>query len=175
MYYPTKTEEENYQNNNNNISAGYPKFSEVHDYPNPANNYPLPEHYRKKKYKKQPKQEYYENDISKPKKIKHKKYPKEPTKNKAYIPLSFPQNQLYMTQGGHKYMAKPIGPPKLIPVAVKQPQYQQAYYPPPQTPPPMPIQPLPYPYYAPPVVAPAYPAYYPYPYDDYDYDFDYYY
>ena len=38
MSYPTRSEVEGndyYNYNNNNISVGYPKFSEVHEYPKP--------------------------------------------------------------------------------------------------------------------------------------------
>ena len=164
MSYP---EEDPYYNE----SVGYPKFSEVHDYPNPVNqNYPFPEEYKKKKKKKKT-QQYYEEvpkpTIPKQKKYKIKKVPKQPAQPKAYIPLTGPQNQLYMSQGGHKYIAKPVGPPKLVPVAVQKPQYQPTYVATPPPPQPMPIPVQPYAYYPPtPVAVPTYgyPGYYGYNY-----------
>ena len=136
--------------------AGYPQISDIHEYPNV--NTPIE---RKKQ------DQYYQkkNKIPKNKK-KDKKYPKEPAPKKPNTnPIQLvPKNQLFMSQGGHQYMAVPVGKPKYVPVAAPkpkyqyvqpqyqyvQPQYQTPYY---QTQP-MFAQPYAYPYYGQPVRKP---------------------
>ena len=95
--------------------AGYPQFSDIHEYPNI--NTPI----ERKKY-----DQYYQkkNKIPKHKK-KNKKYskqkaPKKPNTN----PNQLVQNQLYMSRGGHQYMAVPVGQPKYVPMATPKPKYQ---------------------------------------------------
>ena len=144
-------------------SAGYPKFSEIHEYPDIKNEI------------RKDQRQYYQQ-YQYPKKHKHKHKDK---KTKYYQPLQVmqnpnpiqlvPKNQLYKSRGGTEYMAVPVGKPKLVPMLVPkkpQPQYQmpkpQYQIPQPQyqmaqpqyqmqypTPPPMvpPPEPYPYPYY----------------------------
>ena len=100
-------------------NAGYPKFSEVHEYPNI------------KKEIKKGQEQYYQNSEKhkhkhKDKKSKKKKNPKQQTQtmpetNQIHL---VPKNQLYMSQGGHEYMAVPVGKPKLVPMIVPQTKYQ---------------------------------------------------
>ena len=130
MSLPTESEINNIYNNNE--SAGYPEFSSVHEYPkinnpvrrvNPNKNY---------NYQKQ-------------------QIPQKKQKNKRQ-PIPVPQNQLYMDSNGQKYMAVPVGSPKLVPIPVSNPypypnaypNYNGAYYPQTQ------MYPQPYPYYPPP-------------------------
>ena len=105
--------------------AGYPKFSEVHEYPDPYK-----ENRRRKAQYAQNKYEYSEKHKHKHKKKsknKHNPKPTLQTKPIAGAPIQMvPKNQLYMSQGGHKYMAVPVGKPKLVPMAVTKPQYQMA-------------------------------------------------
>ena len=127
MSYPTQTEIEGQNYGNNNVDAGYPEFSAVHDYPNP--------YIETKKYKKQ--QQYYDNpkgnipkqNVNKQKKNKKKNNQTEPKQAQYQQPVLLPPANLYMSQGGHKYMAVPVGKPKLMPVVVpkkKTPKYQMA-------------------------------------------------
>ena len=153
MSYPTRSVVEGndyYNYNNNNISVGYPKFSDIHEYPNlnkqNMQNQGIADPYYQK-YQKQKKQMYYNNPPQKQKqpmgKIdkyqkhqnypvppKQKKIPKQkvaPKKKKQYInPPIQAQSPLYMDQTGQKYIAVPVGPPQLMPVVV--PQYQMPYY-----------------------------------------------
>ena len=147
--------------------AGYPKLSDVHEYPDPYKENKK----RKAKYE-QNKYEHSEKHKHK-KKSKKKNYPKQ-TKPVPGAPIQMvPKNQLYMSQGGQTYMAVPVGKPKLVPMAVPTPKYKVAqpnystpYY---QTQP-MYAQPYAYPYYGQPptrpktvvVLSPGYTAgYYP--------------
>ena len=133
--------------------AGYPKLSDVHEYPDPYK-----ENRRRKAQYEQNKYDYSDQKKHKHrKKSKKKSYPKQ-TKPKAGAPIQMvPKNQLYMSQGGHQYMAVPVGKPKLVPMAVQtpkykvaQPQYAMPYY---QTQP-MYAQPYAYPYYGQPSTRP---------------------
>ena len=159
MSYPTRTEiEGNYYDNND---AGYPQFSDVHEYPN-VKKMVGDRPYKKNNY------QYYEQPIQKQKraktnKHKHKKYPKQKDKaqyNAVPTPAYQPKGPMYMDQTGQKYVAVPVGQPKLIPVAA--PQYQavypqpQMYAPQPQMYAPQPpmYAPQPYPYYAQPQSGP---------------------
>ena len=139
-----------------NYDAGYPKFSDVHEYPNPnqfKNNYG-----KAKPKQKLPKPNNY--------------YPKQKVKpkTKKNQPKQFYQEgNIYRSQGGQAYVPVPVGKPKLMPMkvtkyqAVAVPQVAQVPYYPAQ-PMPMYAQPA-YPYYAPPpppptvvVVPPGYTA-----------------
>ena len=134
MSYPTE-----------DYDAGYPKFSEVHEYPDPYQ-----ENRRRKLQYDQNKYDYTEKQKHKhKKKSKNKHYPKQTKPAGAPIQM-VPKNQLYQSQGGHKYMAVPVGKPKLVPMVVQKPQYQMVqpqyvmpYYPNQ----PMYPQPNSYPYY----------------------------
>ena len=116
--------------------------------------------------------------ILKKKKHKHKKkskkknYPKQANPNVGAPIQMVPKNQLYVSQGGHQYMAVPVGKPKLVPMAVPKPQYQIAqpqyaipYY---QTQP-MYTQPYAYPYYGQPAKRPKTVVVLPAGYCPYDY------
>ena len=165
MSYPTRSEVEgnHHSDNNNNISVGYPKFSDVHEssqinmniYRNIQNEGIVDPYYQQyQKQKKQIKQQmrqqnqYNYNPQQYPKMPKKKvdKYPKYTKENAipqnkmvpkqkvthkknknqyVNVPVQVP-GPLYMDQTGQKYMAVPVGPPQLMPVAV--PQYQIPYY-----------------------------------------------
>ena len=148
MSYPTE-----------DYNAGYPQFSEVHEYPDPYQ-----ENRRRKAQYAQNKYEYPEKQKHKhKKKSKNKHYPKQTLQTKPIsgAPIQMvPKNQLYMSQGGHQYMAVPVGKPKLVPMAVPKPKYQmvQPQYPQYAMPyyqtQPMHTQPYAYPYYGQPQTRP---------------------
>ena len=132
MSYPTRSELEG-------ESAGYPKFSDVHEYPNPnqfRNNYG--NNYPKQKQK-----------LPKPKNYNYN--PKQKVKPKKQInqPKQFHQEgNIYRSQGGQAYIPVPVGKPKLVPMKVTK--YQAALVP--QVPPQVPYYPAqPMIMYAPPV------------------------
>ena len=121
-------------------SAHYPKFSEVHNYPNPYKNVG-----QRVKIKNPPK-EYKEP--KQPKKIKDR--PKTHQHHHHKYKVKVPNQNIKAPK--HQYVAVPIGPPVYVPVAVKtgyipvynqpqQPMYtppppvpQYGYYPPPPPP-----------------------------------------
>ena len=121
MSYPTESELDNPSNDNDNESAGYPKFSEIHEYPkiempkkrgNPynQNNQQYPKH--------QPQQQY------------PKPNPQQNNPNTKYVkgPIKYVRkDQMFVSQGGQQYVAVPVGPPKLVPVAVGQKKFTQQY------------------------------------------------
>ena len=135
--------------------AGYPKLSDIHEYPNI--NTPIE---RKQDHNYQKKNKIPKNK-KKDKNYPNQKAPKKPNTNPIQM---VPKNQLFMSQGGHQYMAVLVGPPKYVPVAAPkpkyqyvqpqyqyvQPQYQTPYYPTQ----PMVAQPYAYPYYGQPVRKP---------------------
>ena len=158
MSYPTRRDDyENYYEDND---AGYPQFSDVHEYPN------VNKMVGDRPYKKNNNQYYDQQYAPKKNKNKYKKYPQQKDKPQmgavpkpAYKPKrKIPKGPIYMDQTGQKYVAVPIGTPQLMPVAV--PQYQVPVYPqppmyapqPPMYAPQSPMyapQPQPYPYYPP--------------------------
>ena len=131
-------------------SAGYPQFSDIHEYPNPKQ---FRNDYGKKQRQKLPKPNNYNP----------KQYPKQKIKpkNQSNQPKQFHQEgNIYRSQGGQAYVPVPVGKPKLMPMkvtkyqAVAVPQAPQPYYP---------VQPMPMypqPAYPQPVYSPpAYPYY----------------
>ncbi len=130
MSYPTESELNNSSYNNNNESAGYPKFSEIHDYPkieipkkrgNPynQNNQQYPKPQPQQQYPKpQPQQQY------------PKPYPQQNNPNTQYAkgPIKYVRkDQMFVSQNGHQYVAVPVGPPKLVPVLVPQKKFTPQY------------------------------------------------
>ena len=115
----------------------------------PKNRYPQQQNYDKPPVEK-PKlqknqyqqQQYYGEKQGMPK--DKKKYPKQQGKAGPQI---LPPAPLYMGADGKQYVAVPVGPPQLMPVAVPSPPpqpYAVPYYPPVQ--PQMPMYPGAYPY-----------------------------
>ena len=147
MSYPTRSDLEG-----DNYDAGYPKFSDIHEYPNPnqfKNNYG----------KTKPKQKLPKPNNYYPKqKVKPKKQNNQPKQ-------FYPEGNIYRSQGGQTYVPVPVGKPKLMPMkvtkyqAVQVPQVPQVpqvapipYYPVQ----PMPMYPQPaYPYYTSPPPPPT--------------------
>ena len=143
MSYPTRSELEG-------ENAGYPQFSDIHEYPNPKqfmNNYGKT---KPKQKQKLPKPNNYNYNP--------KQYPKQkvkPKKQNNQQKQFHKEGNVYRSQGGQAYVPVPVGKPKLVPMkvtryqAVQVPQAppQVAYYP--AQPMPMYAQPA-YPYYAPP-------------------------
>ena len=150
MDYPPEDGYDNPNNNYYNENAGYPQFSEVHQYPEVNKLVPKRNNQNKQKN-------------IKPQKPKSQKKQTKPKKKKKIQPLLVPANQLYMDHEGQQYLAVPVGPPQLVPLAPKNPTpvtyanapyqaypnaypnygapcYQQPpaypYYPPPPPPPP---------------------------------------
>ena len=130
MSYPTESELNNSSYNNNNESVGYPKFSEIHEYPkieipkkrgNPynQNNQQYPKPQPQQQYPKpQPQQQY------------PKPYPQQNNPNTQYAkgPIKYVRkDQMFVSQNGHQYVAVPVGPPKLVPVLVPQKKFTPQY------------------------------------------------
>ena len=157
--YPTRSELDYQRNKNENyVSAGYPKFSDIHDNqdihddpaPKPIPVYQNYNQYYDKHNKKQ--------KMPKVQKQKDDNYPKKQKKNKQ--PKQYmdpkPMFQPYAGMGAPKrYVAVPVGNPKYVPVVTQQmvPMPQMPYYPggvmPPQPYPPA------YPYYGPQAMPPS--------------------
>ena len=93
--------------NNNGGNAGYPEFSAVHEYPKVDKLVPRGNQFQQKKIE--------------PQKIQAQKKQTKTKKKKKIKPMFVPTNQIYMDQEGKKYMAVPVGKPKLVPVAVNNP------------------------------------------------------
>ena len=144
MSFPTEQ-----KNINPNDSAHYPKFSEIHNYPNPYKNV------GQRINNKKPEKKYKEPIKPKKEKDRPKTHHHHHHKNKIKVPA---QN---IKAPGHQYLAVPVGPPVYVPVAVKT--GLMPVYTPPQQPPPMyapyPQQPQ-YAYPPPPPPPPQY-NYYP--------------
>ena len=130
MSYPTESELNNSSYNNNNESVGYPKFSEIHEYPkieipkkrgNPYNQ-------NNQQYSKpQPQQQYPK---PKPQQQYPKPYPQQNNPNTQYAkgPIKYVRkDQMFVSQNGHQYVAVPVGPPKLVPVLVPQKKFTPQY------------------------------------------------
>ena len=140
MSYPTRSDFEG-----DSYDAGYPQFSDVHEYPNPnqfKNNYG-----KTKPKQKLPKpNNYYQNQ-----KVKQKKKNNQPKQ-------FYPEGNIYRSQGGQAYVPVPVGKPKLMPMKVTK--YQAVPVPQVAPVPYYPVQPMPM--YAQPV-QPAYQYYRPPP------------
>jgi len=139
MSYPTESELNNSSYNNNNESVGYPKFSEIHEYPkieipkkrgNPynQNNQQYPKPQPQQQYPKpQPQQQYPKPQ---PQQQYPKPYPQQNNPNTQYAkgPIKYVRkDQMFVSQNGHQYVAVPVGPPKLVPVLVPQKKFTPQY------------------------------------------------
>ena len=118
MSYPTQDNQMDPYYGNNNVDAGYPEFSDVHDYPNPYIEI-------KKDKKKQPNYDNPQGNIPKKKAHKHKKHKKakyqnetDPNQYQYQQAQLLPPANLYKSEGGHTYVPVPVGKPKLMKVAV---------------------------------------------------------
>ena len=125
MSFPMPPDVNQNKNYNPDESAHYPKFSEVHKYPDPYKNVGQRINTNPKKYVTQKEQPKYKPKVNPNQKVnKHKHHVK-----KVPVPVT-------------KYVAVPVGPPMLVPVITQglapvypqpQPQIQpqQMVYPPP--------------------------------------------